>query len=223
MREVFDNNRLYFGCLLFFGLLGALALLWLQKGNLVLYFAVDRNPQVDNFALYGTRLGEEWPYVVAFFALLFVRFRYALLIPVLAGLATLISQGLKYLLAQPRPRTFFYKLIDSGEITFVAGLDMHGGYNSLPSGHSIAAFTLYTFLALCINNRWWQLVCFGTAITASISRIILTQHFLEDVYLGAVCGITLAVSIFYLQARPTYQTSVWHNRSLLSLQKKKTE
>jgi membrane-associated phospholipid phosphatase len=80
------------------------------------------------------------------------------------------------------------------------GFDYFGvGYEltSFPSGHSQTAFTLAT--ALTILYPRWGIPLFIIAGLVSISRIILTSHYLSDVIAGAGVGIlcTLAVKYYF--------------------------
>lgn len=80
------------------------------------------------------------------------------------------------------------------------GFDYFGvGYEltSFPSGHAQTAFTLAT--ALTILSPRWGLPLFVIAGLVSISRIILTSHYLSDVIAGAGVGIlcTLAVKYYF--------------------------
>lgn len=66
-----------------------------------------------------------------------------------------------------------------------------GGVNrSLPSGHTAIAFSMATTLADEINRPWATVVLYATATATGWSRINDERHWLSDVFLGAVVGIT---------------------------------
>jgi membrane-associated phospholipid phosphatase len=58
------------------------------------------------------------------------------------------------------------------------------------------------------------------AIVVGTSRIYLVQHFLKDVYLGAVFGVLIAMSVYVYQSRFPYNPNHWIDRSLLLKRKK---
>lgn len=61
---------------------------------------------------------------------------------------------------------------------------------SLPSGHTAAAFLMATLLA-CFYPSLAELVFIWASLIA-VSRILLGVHFLTDVLLGAVLGVSCA-------------------------------
>lgn len=172
------------------------------KGYWVLYFSEHRTAFWNQFFKYGTQLGEEWALIGGALILLFVRFRAAVTLPLLS-LGVLVTSGAtKKLFHHPRPLRVFSDHGMADMLTFVDGVDVHAGPTSFPSGHTLAAFALYTFLAL--NIGWKNLtgvIFFLLAVVVGISRIYLVQHFLEDVYLGSVIGVALAFLFYYLQEK----------------------
>lgn len=60
-------------------------------------------------------------------------------------------------------------------------------YQSYPSGHTQVGFTLATFLAILYPKWSWAFFLF--AICVGLSRIILKNHYLGDVFAGAYIGI----------------------------------
>lgn len=179
---------------------GLLALF--PKGYWVLQFSAHRSPFWNYFFKYGTMLGEEWAIIGAAILLCFVRFRAAVMLPLL-GLAVMITSSLtKQFFHHPRPLRFFTDQGYADVLTFVEGVKVHSGPTSFPSGHTMAGFALYTFLALNIGGKRGSAVFFFLlALIVGLSRIYLVQHFLEDVYLGSILGVALALYFYYLQGR----------------------
>jgi membrane-associated phospholipid phosphatase len=84
------------------------------------------------------------------------------------------------------------------------GFDYFGvGYEltSFPSGHAQTIFTLATALTLIFPR--WGIPLFIVAAAVSISRIVLTSHYLSDVIAGAGIGIlfTLAIKYYFDQRK----------------------
>ncbi len=78
---------------------------------------------------------------------------------------------------------------------------MNTGHQSFPSGHSMAAWALFVFLALIVARPWVSAVALLAAVSVSLSRVYLMVHFLQDVVAGAAIGTVLAIIAFYLHER----------------------
>ncbi len=74
---------------------------------------------------------------------------------------------------------------------------------SFPSGHTCAAFCLFTFLAFILPARFraWGLIFFFSALLVGYSRIYLAAHFFRDVYFGSLLGIGFTMIIIALLQR----------------------
>jgi membrane-associated phospholipid phosphatase len=107
------------------------------------------------------------------------------------GVAGVTTYAIKQLVGRSRPNegvgafTFhpFTSLKDS------AGIETRGAF---PSGHSMAAFAVATSLADDIDNPIASVVLYTLATGAAWSRLYDNRHWLSDVTLGAVLGITTA-------------------------------
>jgi len=218
-RNLFKENYLYLIGFAVLFIIGCVKRSMQEKGDLVLYFAKWRQPEVDLFFTYCTRMGEEWIYIASIILLLFVKFRYAILVPVLGFLVLLVSTSLKSYFATPRPRTYFYKLFDSNQIVSAEHIDLYVGYTSFPSGHSMSGFALFTFLALCISNRKIKAIMLTIASLIAFSRIVITQHFLEDILVGSLLGLLLAFVLFWIQDGRFSEPRYWFNGSLMPKKK----
>ena len=56
-------------------------LFFLNKGDLVLFFSDNRTEFWNMFFLYGTKLGEEYTYLLAIVGLLLFKYRFAIFVP----------------------------------------------------------------------------------------------------------------------------------------------
>jgi len=97
----------------------------------------------------------------------------------LAGAATIT---LKALIGRARP--------DAG----VGGFDFDPFTHSdaLPSGHTSMAFALAAGLSEAVHSRWAHVGLYGFATGTGLSRINDNRHWLSDVGMGALIGITSA-------------------------------
>lgn len=127
--------------------------------------------------------------------LLTVSFRATLIVGLSNILSGAITQLLKHTLFSDvvRPKKFFEGVHD---LYLVPGVDNHL-YNSFPSGHSTCAFSLYFALALLVKDKFLKFAFFLVALLAGYSRIYLSQHFFEDVYVGSMIGVTVSAILFY--------------------------
>lgn len=184
----------------------ALALLFLaqiEKGEAIMYFNSRRSWFGDLFFRFSTHLGEAGVYLLALVGLLFVRYRHALTIPLLGIVVTLISYFSKLYFAHDRPYLYFKKLNQLDQLNTIEGVTLFGGQTSFPSGHSMSAFAIYAFLSFCLPWKKGLALAFLTAaILTAVSRIYLVQHFLQDVTLGAVMGVAIAIGMYYLHLLP---------------------
>jgi len=67
------------------------------------------------------------------------------------------------------------------------------GNGSLPSGHTIAAFSVATVIARRYgNHRWVPYVAYGMAAIVGFSRLSLSAHFASDVFMGGALGYSIS-------------------------------
>lgn len=194
------NNRWFWTAN--FGLLALafLILSFVEKGDAVLFFSNHRQAWANTLFPILTKLAEPPGYALAFILLLFLRFRFAfsLLLVALAGLV--FSFGLKNYFAQPRPWAYFSQLQKTELLVLVPDIELHTAADtSFPSGHSLSAFALFTVVALAVRPLWLKLLCLLAAASVALSRMYLVQHFLEDVCVGALLGSAIGYGIFIFQ------------------------
>lgn len=153
-------------------------------------------PVLDTIFRYVTKLGEGFPVYLGV-ALLLFNWRKGLYVLLGQGVTCVVTQILKFAFAHPRPAVFFEKMgADLPET--VVGVTLRRGMNSFPSGHTSAAFALFTCLALMTPRKWtplWMVLAWATAY----SRIYLSQHFLEDILLGSVIGLLCCCAVYIFQ------------------------
>lgn len=202
------EHRIFF--LAFSGLIltGLAITVRLPQGDEILFFSAYRCTFSDFLFKATTLLGEGYPFVLAGALLWWQRRKFPWDITLLGFCVSLVSFLAKTWFAQDRPYAFFQKAGKLDLLVPVEGVVMHTGSTSFPSGHTMAAFGLYTFLALLIRGRdllslFWLLI----AVMVGISRIYLAQHFLQDVLAGAFLGTIIAL-IFTFFNRKTPSSSM---------------
>ncbi|MCH2043557.1 MAG: phosphatase PAP2 family protein [Saprospiraceae bacterium] len=186
----------------------------IEQGDIIVFFAQSRHPFWDTFFIWATKLGEGFLYLGLLITGLFTAYRYALG-TILTGITVVaVSTGLKAFFAHVRPYTYFTQVIHKPELlTFVEGVHLNKGWhNSFPSGHTTSAFALFGLWLLISNHHWQKMLFFLSAVLVGISRIYLVQHFLKDVFAGAILGTLIALFCYYWVSH--FQKYPWAERNL---------
>lgn len=176
-----------------------------DKAHLVKWFAYHRTEAADYYFYHVTKLGEPLGFIIIGLWLWLRSWRKMLLVPVSGAVVTLLSYVLKSCFYHERPRLFLER---TGWEGTMGVLDYHllSGHASFPSGHSMAAWALFTITAALIRKTWVSFICLWLAASVSISRVYLMAHFLRDVVAGAVVGFVVGYGLYVLYMR-------WESRS----------
>jgi len=187
MRNIFSKfNKPFTFLWILFILVGGLLVLFTDKGDIVLWLNARHHPTLDIVFKYATDLGDGFVFLILVVGMLFYRYSYAIQ-AVFCGLYTLLlAQGLKKTLfaGWPRPTRYFDETV---VFNFVEGVRIHGT-NTFPSGHTIAGFSIFFFIAYASKNKYISALSFILALTVGFSRVYLLQHFFVDIYFGAILG-----------------------------------
>ncbi|WP_421799967.1 phosphatase PAP2 family protein [Haliscomenobacter sp.] len=197
MLKLFKDNPWFFMVFALF-LLGGIPFLAADQGALLIQLNDHRSPGGDLFFRWFTKVGEGYGYLAVFLLLLVYKRRAAWGVPLLGVAVSLVAWIGKTLFQHPRPYLYFEQQGLLAQLELIPGVKMHKGLTSFPSGHTMAAFALFTFLALCFPRKpWLSLTCFCIALLVGVSRMYLVQHFFEDVYSGALLGLGLGILAYY--------------------------
>lgn len=199
MTQTIKNIRIYFWTSIAFILFGLIFILSTEKVDGHLFLSSFHSDFLDFFFQYFTHLGDG--IFVGAVSLILVllspkdeRLKYFLLALIVLLSTTLIVQGLKHLVFYDASRPL--KFIGRELIYKVPGIDIHTS-NSFPSGHTSIAFAFWGLIAYRLKTNFWQILSVLFAILVGYSRIYLSQHFLEDVCLGATIGLgCLVIGVF---------------------------
>ena len=198
-KSFLSNNQTFFLAWILFSLAGTGWLIAMPKGELLFFFSNHRSAFGDAFFKIWTKGGETEGFLIVLAVLLGFRYRWALAFPLLTAGISLSSNLTKAWFRQPRPGRYFQELGRMEEIVPVPGVQIHEGMTSMPSGHTMAAFGFFAFLAFCLpRKRISGFFLFAAAALVGLSRIYLVLHFEEDVLAGAAMGVGLAVLFYYL-------------------------
>lgn len=146
-----------------------------------------------------TLLGEGWLFGLAL-VFVFLKNRRWLLPFLFSWLLSVTSvQGLKKLVFTdcPRPAAVFQ---DAMEWKPVEGVE-YRYQESFPSGHTADAFAVCFALAILSGSAFYSVLLFFLAFAVGMSRIFLSQHFLQDVLGGSFIAILCTLLLFVLFRR----------------------
>lgn len=173
----------------------------LRQGDEVLFLNARHTPLLDSFFKIITKT-VEFPWIIIWMiAAAAVRFRYFVFCLISVTLAGAVVQVMKHLLFYDKLRPAAY-FAGQYALHFVEGVEplyLH----SFPSGHTASAFALFLSLALCIRHHAASAGLFLAAALVGFSRMYLLQHFLRDVYAGAIVGLISATLSYVIITRYT--------------------
>ena len=165
------------------------------KGQMHLFVNRFHSPEADLFFKQATHLGDPLFLLAMAAVLLLIDWRKSLLLAIFAGLCGGIVGLIKAILIDDmRPFKFFQYF--NAPLHFVEGIRLHE-YNTFPSGHTALAFGSFFLLSLFFARRGVSILFFFLAVLVGYSRMYLSMHFLIDVVVGSILGVTLA-GLLYL-------------------------
>jgi membrane-associated phospholipid phosphatase len=215
MFKTVRENRFYFSLVAIFALVGGIVVWQTDKASAIFFFSEHRSAFLDWAFKAITRMGEGPVYFVVAIAALMVRVRWAILVAV-TGLSVMgLSKLLKSYFEVFRPYSFFAKQNLLEKINMVAGVDLHVGTTSFPSGHAMSAFAFYSLLVFLLPaKKRYVAILFLLALLVAISRVYLVQHFWADVYAGGVMGVGVAMVVFAAQKLLLTEEDGWLDRPI---------
>lgn len=191
-------------------------LLVLKKNDI--QYAINKlnTPLFDSVFKYATTLAEGISIGSVILLTLFIRIRWTFVVVIALLYNTLIIFALKNFVFKEvaRPKVFFSQIPSWHTIE---GVKLHTNM-SFPSGHTAAAFCMFFALAITLRNKKLGFILFILSFMVGYSRMYLSQHYLRDVVVGSVIGITMAI-LAYLTTQNTRQINQisWLDKSLPQL------
>jgi membrane-associated phospholipid phosphatase len=188
-------NKSFLITWLLFIICSCFILIFVPKGNEVLWVNQHHHLYWDYFFKYATELGNGLFYILIGLWLSWNRISYGLLALVCFSVTGLTVQFFKQIVFSDmvRPKLFFQTM----NLHFVEGENILSHF-SFPSGHSATAFSMFFLISMLMKHQRYGIIFCLMAITAGFSRIYLAQHFLIDVVAGSVIGVTLTLLIYHL-------------------------
>lgn len=187
MKEILQQTRIFLILFVFYLVVPSFTLLATAKGEFEIWLNSFHTIYFDNFFYWTTYFGDGFfAALILTFIIVFVNIRKGVLITGILLTVSALTQILKLFMfpRSVRPIAFFK---DTIELHFVPDLEIHSA-NSFPSGHTTQAFCMFFLFSFFVKNKSYQYLFFGIASLTAISRVYLLQHFLLDIYVGAIIG-----------------------------------
>lgn len=158
---------------------------------------------LDTIVPFATFIGDGIFAILLVVILFFVNKKHSLILLFSFLISSGITQFLKQVVFPHVRRPFHYFQNEEG-FHFVKDVVMHT-QNSFPSGHATTCFAIFTTFALIWKNdqRLQALFAFG-AVLFALTRVYLSQHFLEDVLAGSFIGTITAFLVCQYLPRIDY-------------------
>ena len=176
------------------------------------------SPFLDVFAPIATNVGDGLFLILISLLFLFIEIRIAILLFVSFLISSGLVQFLKHIIFENENRPMFFF---QNDLSFhkIEGFTYYF-YNSFPSGHATSCFVLFTILAYYWSSKiWLQISLLVCAIIFALTRVYLSQHFVEDILAGSIIGsFTANYTWLFLNQRLTKL-----NGSILNRIKKKNQ
>ncbi len=209
MKQLLNNKRVSFFChlILAIGLLPFVILF--KKTDSLLWINGHNTNILDQLMYHITRLPEL--FLIVFIIILSAFFeRKTFISAVLAmsvcGISIVVF---KQVIFSDFERPFAW--LSQNKINYhqVEGISLHSN-GSFPSGHTMSAFCALALAGFISRNGVVQFFLFILACASAYSRVYVAQHYLMDVYAGALIGYIYAL-FFYQLFTNKLKTPYWQN------------
>jgi membrane-associated phospholipid phosphatase len=198
IKKLISENKYFFiPVFVFWGLSIAALLIW-GRTEIHLFINKLSGFYADSFFRIITHVGDGITAGIITLLLLFVKFRFAIVMGLSQIMAGGITQLLKRLVFDDMPRPVeYFTYFERIPIRTVEGVEI-SYYMTFPSGHTTSVFCLMLVIALYSKSNIIKLLSFTLAFLTGYSRMYLSQHFLPDVLAGSLIAIIVSVSLYML-------------------------
>jgi membrane-associated phospholipid phosphatase len=212
MKQIIRDNRIFIITYLVIWVGAVAVCIIYPKADIHLFLNQFHSNAGDFLFRYLTFAGDGLFVAGVVILLLFIRFRYALMVLAAYLSSGLLVQVMKRFIFPDSPRPVLY-FKDIAELYLVPGIDLHSRH-SFPSGHAATAFALIITFALIFRKKWAGLLMLVLACLVACSRVYISQHFLVDITVGSMLGF-LAALIFYWYFHGLKKK--WPDQSIITL------
>jgi membrane-associated phospholipid phosphatase len=226
MWAIIKKNKLYFILYFVFLIVSACILTIYSKAEIHIAINQVHNSFFDVFFHFYTYLGDDTVLITFTLILFFIRYRLAFILASANIGASILLQWLKRVPFTdfPRPLLYFKEYYEGTYNLYLVPGENVGIWYPFPSGHTKAAFMLFTFLVLLLLSEkrgflkiFGSTVFFCLALLVGYSRMYLSQHFFMDVVGGSFIGLLFTLIAYYYFNKIDKK---WLDESLMSKLKK---
>jgi membrane-associated phospholipid phosphatase len=212
MLKLLKANRNYVLPFIILLIITLIILLFVKKGQEVIWLNRFYDKDLNTFFVWITRLGEEW-----------VAIGIGLILLLKAPMRTFFGYLASMLMVSAFVNFFKHFVFDDAvrpklflseyTLKFVENVYINT-MNSFPSGHTATAFAVFTYIAFALKPRFksWIIIL---PVLAGLSRIYLAQHFLIDVIAGSILGFFMATLSFWIfHNEESFHRAFWNKKIL---------
>jgi membrane-associated phospholipid phosphatase len=194
LSQTVQKNRVYFIAFGILWLLGLYFQLTVPQFRLSQVVNGINSPLTDFFMTYITYAGDGIFLAVVGVVIVIIDKKLWLVTLLCLAVPSIVTQLLKHFVFENyhRPAIMMANIPD---LHYISGVYMNQ-FNSFPSGHTTAAFSLYTLLALITGRKHLGFLWVIIAVVVALSRVYLLQHFWQDIVAGAIVGTVTCTLIF---------------------------
>ncbi len=192
IQKIVKKNKLSVIFVSLFGLIGAVVLSQIQKGDMVIWFNDRHSSVLDYFLMFFNKLAE-WIWLVSLVFFLY-RTYWGIVSSAIFAVNGLLVQFFKIIVFDyPRPSVY----LEDVEPVVSFGMNLATKCRC-PSGHTNAMFVGGMVIGLLSGNKNLLLLGLISGVLTGISRMYFFQHFFMDIYAGGVLGIVVSTFLFLL-------------------------
>ena len=199
LSSLYKENRLFFIGFFLFVIASLFILITYSKADGFYLLNPYHSSFFDIVFIFFTTLGDGFFCVAISMLLFFLKKRYlALMMFSSYAISGIIAQVLKTYILEARPAIL---LKDSTYKYFIDNVTLHN-MHAFPSGHTTSAFALAAVCSFYLSDKKYSILFLAVAVLVGYSRIYLAQHFLDDVFVGALIGLFCAVFCWLVFQKP---------------------
>lgn len=197
LKSVLSNYKASLICHLIF-LLGVGPWVFLfDKTQSLVWINQHHNPVSDHLLYHLTRLPELSLIVFIIVLAFFYERKITLSVLTSLFLCGISIYLFKHVLFSDFERPSVWIKAHQIKMHLLQSIDLHS-HGSFPSGHTLGAFATLGMAGMVSKNAWVQILFFILACGIAYSRVYVCQHYLRDVYVGALYGYGVCLLLFII-------------------------
>ncbi len=199
MKEYIKQNIIYIT--LYLLLIAGLGYVLLYTDKFEIHRYINKhveNGTVATFFKYVTHIGDGVFAVILIAVMLFINMRKSFYLLFAYAGSSIVTTILKNFFYADYYRPYFmFHFYEREDLNLIDGVEILSN-NSFPSGHSTSAFAVFFTLIFMSKNHLLKLFFFLSACVAAFSRTYISQHWLVDIYIGSIIGVSFSVLFYFV-------------------------